>query len=606
MNRLFYAIILCQGFLLAGCMPQVCLDCRTYEKNGQLKKAISFYELCLKENIKENMRDEYRQNLQNLKSKIANDSLAKAQSLLGAGRTLSQFDEAIELLNTEIQYDDEENRIAKSLEDYRKQRVRLNEKLYNLLSIVEQKVLRYQWSEALQSIYSAQYIDPDNSEVIEREDIIIKNRNQYFEQIIEKACMNDEYAEASHVFNDFLNSEPKPANEVSNPLKQLVATTRDRVVHNRAKFLINKKKYFTAYTMISDSGAAKCDDLLEIIGREGCRYYLNLAYKEQSNVNYFLAYIAIIKAEIVDSQNNEEFTDEIFTLRRDLTDQVDDSIQIKIGIAGFEAPTAEPDIGKEFSDTLVSYLDRLLPYGLKLDERKKIEFLLQEHETGPMVVLAGLKLAIFGNISMLEINTKTVEWENTAKVIASEEDTPNPKYELFISKYGIKTKKWPFIPPSTLKKYTYNYVKYNKGEERMEGTIIVSPRIYDAESASLSEPKTFCINQEIRDTFQDGVPDAMIKEDALELSKSNLQMKQELKQSMVEKVAQWLLESVKPRQKHFYEKAQHFLERKETNEAIKMLAQGYLYCLKDNISDDDEWFTKIRQLVLYDLTENQN
>ena len=37
--------------------------------------------------------------------------------------------------------------------------------------------------------------------------------------------------------------------------------------------------------------------------------------------------------------------------------------------------------------------------------------------------------------------------------------------------------------------------------------------------------------------------------------------------------------------------------------AVKAAAQGYLYCLRDNIAEDDQWFRWLRQLALIDLTE---
>jgi hypothetical protein len=76
-----------------------------------------------------------------------------------------------------------------------------------------------------------------------------------------------------------------------------------------------------------------------------------------------------------------------------------------------------------------------------------------------------------------------------------------------------------------------------------------------------------------------------------------------MREDMVKQVGNWLLNNFSHRQRSFYQEAEYFIQRKQFDHAVRAATQGYLYCLRDNIAEDDRWFRGLRQLALIDLTE---
>ena len=76
-----------------------------------------------------------------------------------------------------------------------------------------------------------------------------------------------------------------------------------------------------------------------------------------------------------------------------------------------------------------------------------------------------------------------------------------------------------------------------------------------------------------------------------------------MREDMVKQVGEWLLNNFSYRQRSFYQEAEYFIQRKQFDYAVRAATQGYLYCLRDNIAEDDRWFCGLRQLALIDLTE---
>ncbi len=584
----------------------MCPQADVFKKQGKLEQAIGECEQCLKASTSKSKQQQIQKDIDSLKAEIVSKSLEEAASVFKGEQTIANYEKAIRILNAQKQYD-QGSGISARLADYRRQIENLREQINKFLETAKLETAKAQWRDAVQSVGQALKLDPDDSSIASRFAGLIEERNEYYKLRIKSECDKRDYVEASKVLKSFGQEQPAPSDLVLKSIESLVNETKGQAVRSEVEKLIADKKYFTAYSRIQETEVKNCKDLLEDVRLKGSEFYKNLAYKEKTNVNNFHAYIAAVKAKILSPDNNE-----IFILHRDMTDIVDDSIWVKIGIAEFKAPTAELGAGREFTGMLVSHLGKLLPYGVRIDEPEKIKFSENRGaQEGEVIVQLGQKLGIFGDVSTLEVNTRREESENTIIVPLGEEESPNPQYQQMMMLYGRDTSKWPSIPPATLKKSTTTLAKYKRGKQLMEGRMVVSVRLYSAASNASIGNETLSAQLDCSDTFQEGVQGTDIKEDPLEMPKTELQMKQELKQNMVEKTSKWILERdlalnlgfFQLRQKHYYKQAEDIIGRREYNEAVKVLAQGYLYCLRDNIPENDEWFQKIRQKVLYELTE---
>lgn len=509
--------------------------------------------------------------------------------------TVEQCDELIADLEQVLKYDSPNRTIQRELRKCRQKRQELADTVQRLLRTAMDQKHGQKWADAFSSIDRALVFDPANSEATDMRRKIIPERDSYYEKEINSLCAGDEWKKAASLLDLIKAEKPDPNELLIARLDELVQNTKVKIIRSEAEKLIAAEKYYTAYDLIKDADAPQCEDLLQTITENGGSYYMALANEEYRNVRDFHAYLAAVKALEVLGPNNEQ----AFKLHRDCGDRVDDSIQIKIGIAPFETLGEEPDAGKEFSNELSSYLHSALPYGIKIEERKKIEFGVEKVGAAEVVRLLGLKWAVFGDVQSSIVREREEKQVTTFARVP--ETVLNPEYERL--KLEADRRREPGQPAEPFVTATRSEkVTYRTGEELMLGQITLSLRIYSADESSLTSSKNFVVTREVKDSFRDEVPEANIIGDPLKLP-PQLTFMRELRQEMLQKVAEWLLKNFGERRKTYCEQAERFIQRREWDPAVRAAAQGYLYCIRDNVPAEDEWFKRLRNMALFTLTE---
>ena len=602
MNKVTVAMVVgLSGIVLAlsGCQVE-CTSGKEYQSQQQWELAVDSYEACLAESQMHNTAA-FRANIEVLKRKISDNTLARASQLVGSAKTLQQFQNAVEALTEKEKYDDNSQRIAGRKRKYAQSIAQLTVEVGELHETARKLMNEQKWGGAIEYVDKALAIDEGSHELTTERSKIITARNNHYKRKIDEACSAEDYVTAKSLLAQFDAERPAPSAGVYGSLDKNVTEMMERVVREKAESYKYEEKYLTADALISETHVTQCEDLHEEIRSLGSEFYKNQAYKHKANVSNFRAYISAVKAVMLAPDDNE-----IFELHRDSADIVDESIRVRIGIAAFDSPTNNPDIGKEFADSLISYLTKKVPYGVKVSNREKLEFALIERGVrGEAVMLLGMESAVFGNVSTLVANPPTVTEREKTIVITGVDENPNPQFQDMIRQYGSDRANWPLDVPAVLKTDTFHTVKYRLGEGSMEGMMVVSAQLYSATEQENIDSETFEKVFKLKDAFQDEVQGAGVVDDPLEFEMSELEMKQSMRRELVDQLANWTLASFAPRQKMFYDKAMEAQSRREDDVVIQFLAQGYLYSQKDSerIGSDDEYAAKIRQLALYDLTE---
>jgi hypothetical protein len=307
-------------------------------------------------------------------------------------RTVARYAEVIYELEQVLSYDDPNDRIRESLDKYRAKKEKLAEEIPGLLSKAADKGNALQWQEAISSLDDVLAATSENEEARQLRQKILSERDGYYKRVIPELCEGNNYNDckkAELLLDVFKTQMPKPDTRLIAELQNLIEQTRGKV----AEQLIGQKKYFTAYMLVKDINIPKYRDQLDLIIEQGSTFYMALANEEYRNVKDSYAYAAAVKAMKLSGSEN----DQAFKLHRDCADRVDDSLKMKIGIT-FESSGDDPDIGTNFSNELLSYLHPLLPYGIGIDERNKIEFGIEKVGSKDVIRLLGLKWAVFGDI----------------------------------------------------------------------------------------------------------------------------------------------------------------------------------------------------------------
>lgn len=601
------AIAVGAAMAICGCQGELCPEARQLADEARsvgiephirlerLKAAIDSYRQCRQAKAKsESTRMTIDNELEDLTRRFVNLKLTQiGQRPTG---TVVQCAEVISELERVLSYDDPNDCIREALGQYSAKKQKLVEEVHRLLSRAADKRNARRWQEAVSSVDGALAADPENEQAKQMRREILSERDAHYKRVIQDLCEGDNYdncKKAESLMDAFKTEKPNPDRDLVADLQSLIERTKEKV----AEQLIEQKKYFTAYALVKDMNTPKCQNLLDVIVGQGGAFYMALANEEYRNVRDFYAYAAAVKAmELLGGDN-----DHAFKLHRDCADRVDDSIQIKIGIA-FESSGDEPDIGTTFSNELLSYLHPLLPYGIEIDERKKIEFGIEKVGSKDVVRLLGLKWAVFGDIQCNVVRERderqVITWTPVWQTI------PNPHYETelkMIMESGKKNSTRP-KPESTIRTQVSEKLTYAVGEERLHGQVACSARIYSANEGYVISPRNFTITRDANDLFRDEVPDANVAGNPIELPPQHTFV-QEMRGEMAKQVGDWLLSNFSHRQRSFFQEAEYFVQRKESDHAVRAATQGYLYCLRDNVAEDDRWFRGLHQLVLFDLTE---
>ena len=602
------AIIMCAAMIICGCQGELCPQAKRLADEARsvelepnirlerLKEAIDSYRNCMQTNAKsESAHLTIEKELQDLTHRFTNLKLAQIGKR--PTRTVAQYTEVISELERVLSYDDPNDSIRKSIEQYRAKNQKLAEDIPRLLSKAADKENALQWQEAISSLDDVLAATSENEEARQMRQKILSERDGYYKRLIPELCEGKNYDDckkAELLLDTFKAQMPKPDTRLIADLQRLIEQTRGKV----AEQLVGQKKYFTAYMLVKDVNTPQYRDLLDLIIGQGSTFYMALANEEYKNVKDFYAYAAAVKAMKLSGSEN----DQAFKLHRDCADRVDDSLKMKIGIT-FESSGDDPDIGTNFSNELLSYLHPLLPYGIEIDERNKIEFGIEKVGSKDVIRLLGLKWAVFGDIqckvSREREERQVTTWSPVSQTI------PNPHYETelkMMMESGEKSSKLP-KPQPTISTQISEKLTYTVGEERLHGQVLCSARIYSANEGYVINTRNFITTRDANDLFRNEVPGANISWDPLELPQQ-LTFEQKMREDMVKQVGDWLLNNFSYRQRSFYQEAEYFIQRKQFDLAVRAATQGYLYCLRDNIAEDDRWFRGLRQLALIDLTED--
>jgi TolB-like protein len=288
-------------------------------------------------------------------------------------------------------------------------------------------------------------------------------------------------------------------------------------------------------------------------------------------------------------------------------------MQKYIAVASFDSPSNDPDSGKQFSDSLISYLYQVLPYGINILERDKIDFVLKERgsEAKSIGELLGVDLIITGTVSLYTVDRVVDERVATVRVKIGEETVLNPEFEQMLNFYGPDmsrwpqkmaqihgedSSQWPRIPPRTVRRDQHQLMKYTKGTAQVKGFAKVSIRIFDTAKGTITFVKDFDATVVRTSEFQDEVQEANIPYIPMNLP-TDTEIKEEMRKSIVTEVGKIVRSSFENREHRFLNQANFHLDRLEFDAAFEPLAEGYLYCLRDAIAPENEACVKMRGLI---------
>lgn len=567
-----------------------------YESRRYIE-AVDAYRKAEKESLSRQDAEHVKSQLAALTARIADEKISRAEAQWQEGTTTRNCDQAVTFLNQYIDYDDAKGNIRSRIREYESQKKALTDRSSDLAAKAREELSLQNWSAALEGFQSAIRIDPYNEQAVSLKQQALRQRDAHYSDNIADLCSHDKWQEAFELLAVFAEETPTPESSTLDQLEQQIEQTKLSVVTAEAEQFKQQQMYLTAYTHLNKHEVAPSrPDLVERIKNNGCRYYIETAETEKDdNIRDFHAFAAALKATILQPENQQ--ANQLFER---YSRRVEESLEKEIGFATFESPSSEPDAGRNFRILLADAVRPYLPYGYNIAEQKKVEVIIEDHGFDAQIHIYGIDFLVHGEVMEFDVERGEVTNTVTDWVEVPTQER-NPEIDDFRQEYGPDRSRWPRIPSETIETTSLREVTYQKGHTSIRGDIKIRCMLKISEE-NIDLQNIFTITKEESAPFQTGVPRADIALiEKVSFSKGSL--KSQLMDEVVEQVSQWLIESIENPHKRYLEQSRRFVEGGFDESAVEALAKGYLYSKRTNVPADDETFAKIKQAMLYDLTE---
>lgn len=583
---------------LAACVSTKNLQkARDAYQNGQLEQAYQYYTELAQQNPS---NKDVRQGLEQTERALVDQAVQRSEAILaGSGvKTPTIYNKALSTLNKARQYDPAGEVIPSKIQAISSQLEELERANRRKKQQFAANIQAEEFDAARNALNSLLQTAPNDPELHHMESIWNTAFANSLEERIRESLGRGRLSESKALFQQY-------------KALTLPAERRDRfadwfeqesiaVMQTKIDRLIAGEKYYLAYDTIQGSPyAPNLATRINRIRREGAAHYLALANAHLENGNISRAYLEAVKGLELDGDNPG-----LFALHRDTRDQILEQLQEYIAIPAFGAPESDPDLGPQFSDALISYLFRILPYGINIVERQKVDLLVKEENLGAREAANRLRADLFisGNVSLLKIDRQESSNKVRVRVKVGEEKQLNPAYEAWLRLPADQQGRTD-PPPQNISRDRFETVTYTKGKTTVKGFGSVSLRIFNTRKGAVTYAQEFNANYSTVDTFQDGVAYAGIEGDPLELP-TDTEIREKLRNRIIEQIADVVKEKFHKREANFLQTAHYHLSRQEPRKGLDNLAYGFLYCIKAQIPNDNGDFQKTVQTILQ-LTEGR-
>jgi tetratricopeptide (TPR) repeat protein len=553
-------------------------------KSRNYLDAVRNYETALAEATSTDNKKSIGIKLEAAKVQLVDEYLARAEAALASDETtrIAALDRVAVILNEVLPYDDAQQRVAVRLQQYSDEKLATVALTEQHIKDYRNLVQQYRFEEARQELEKALTLDPNNSSLQEKKLTVLNLEKNYLE--MKDALHRKELTLAMDKYQAMVNISPVALVFEDIPLRAAFVD----LILIRSKELQDEKNWWDAYHFLSAWDAPELEADLQVVRIEGAAWYLKQAKNALKQKKLFKGYLLIERAFLLDSRHPD-----IFAVHRSLGDRVDRSMQSNIAIASFDSPSNDPDAGKQFTDSLISYLYEVFPYGINILEREKIDLIKKEQAAGEedLAQILGVDLMVTGTVSLFKVDKNIDERTATVKIKVNEEID----YDKMLALFGADRELWPKNEAQMPKKSIIESISYKKGKAELQGFAKVSVRIFDTNKGAIAFVKDYEANVHHSSDFQDEVLDANIQYKPIDLPTAT-EAKEDMRKKIVTQIGRVVQSSFENREVRFLHQARFYIGRKEYNHALRPIAEGYLYCQKSK-GNEKQSCQEIRELA---------
>ena len=272
---------------------------------------------------------------------------------------------------------------------------------------------------------------------------------------------------------------------------------------------------------------------------------------------------------------------ELFYKIQETEDTIKGRLKRAIAIFDFTSPSYNPDAGTTASSNLITYLFNNSSGNIRILERQDLKSILKEMNleqagvVGNMEAarrvgrMTGIDIFIMGNVLLYKTEQDETKGNKIAKIPMGTKVQDNPEYLIWKAKHPKPTRKQlAAAPPAVVQVPEYHYENYTVGRNKMRAAVHIYYKIIDAEKGEIIATDTIKRTAEVTDEWNDGIPEANIPYNPLELPTES-QLLEQVTIEVVRDLALVVLKPFQSLQTTYFDEAEILKKRRRYEEAIE-------------------------------------
>ncbi len=272
---------------------------------------------------------------------------------------------------------------------------------------------------------------------------------------------------------------------------------------------------------------------------------------------------------------------ELFYKIQETEDIIKKRLRRAIAVFDFSSPSYNPDAGANASSNLITYLFNNSSGDIRILERQDLQSILKEMNleqagiVGNMEAarkvgrMTGIDIFIMGNVLLYKTEKDETKGSKVAKIQTGTKVQDNPEYLIWKAKHPrASLEELAVAPPAVIQVPEYRYENYTVGRNKMRAAVHVYYKIIDGKKGEIIATDTIKRNTEVTDEWNDGIPEANIPYNPLELPTES-ELLERVTAEVVRDLALVVLKPFQSLQTNYFDEAEMLRQRRRYEEAIE-------------------------------------
>jgi tetratricopeptide (TPR) repeat protein len=272
---------------------------------------------------------------------------------------------------------------------------------------------------------------------------------------------------------------------------------------------------------------------------------------------------------------------ELFYKIQETEDVIKKRLRRAIAVFDFSSPSYNPDAGSNASSNLITYLFNNSSGDIRILERQDLQSILKEMNleqagiVGDMEAarkvgrMTGIDIFIMGNVLLYKTEKDETKASKVAKIQIGTKVQDNPEFLNWKATHPNPTsEQLKEAPPAVMQVPEYRYENYTVGRNKMRAAVHIYYKIIDAKKGEIIATDTIKRNAEATDEWNDGIAEANIPYNPLELPTES-ELLEQVTAEVVRDLALVVLKPFQSLQTTYFDEGEILRQRRRYEEAIE-------------------------------------